>query len=230
VGIFSSESVYDRARILEAAARARAARRYRKAVRLYRRVLTVEPANLELHARLAPLLAVTGRPFDAWTSFSACGRAAAADKRFEQAAAIYREAARCMPREVRAWEELARIERQRGRERQAAEALLEGRQQLRARRFRPQAIALLRRALEIEPANVEWSLDLARLLARSDQESEAQLLLEKLAERSSGPELRRIRGTQWRIAPTLLHTWRWIHAACTAGRAEAARGSRRIHA
>ena len=74
MGIFSSEPDYDRTRILEAASRARARKRYRKAVTLYRRVLAVEPANLELHARLAPLLAVTGRHFDAWTSFEACGR------------------------------------------------------------------------------------------------------------------------------------------------------------
>jgi len=230
VGIFSNESVYDRSRILEAAARARARKRYRKAAALYRRVLAVEPANVELHARLAPLLAVTGRHFDAWTSFEACGLAAVADKRLEQAALVYRDAARCLPREIRAWQELARVERQRSRDKQAVEALLEGRRKFRARRFRPQAVHLLRMALEIDPSNVAATLDLARTLARSDQASEARLLLDKLAERASGPRLRRVRAAQWRMAPTLANTWRLLHAACTAGREDPDPRASRMHA
>lgn len=220
MGLFSGEPDYDRTRILEAASRARSRRRYRKAIALYRRVLAVERGNLELHVRLAPLLAATGQSFDAWTSFDACGRAAIAEKKLEQAAAIYREAARCLPRELRAWQTLARVERQRSRDRQAVEALLEGRQQFRRRGQRPQAIALLRRALEIDEANADAILDLARLLGRSDQESEARLLLERLAQQSSGTTLRRVRGAQWRIAPTLVNTWRWAHAALTARRDE----------
>ena len=218
MGIFSNAPDYDRTRILEAASRARARKRYRKATALYRRVLAVEPNNMELHARLAPLLAATGRRFDAWTSFEACGRAAIAEKRIEQAAAIYRDATRCLPRKFQAWEMLARVERLRAREPQALDALLEGRRQFRRRGHRPEAIALLRCALDLAEWNLEVILDLARLLARSDQESEARLLLEGLAQRSGGTSLRRVRGAQWRIAPTLVNTWRWIHAALTAGR------------
>ncbi len=218
MGIFSNTPDYDRTRILEAASRACARARHRKASALYRRVLSVEPNNMELHARLAPLLAATGRRFDAWTSFEASGRAAIAENKIEQAAGIYREAVRCLPREFHAWQMLARVEQLRGREQQALDALLEGRRQFRRRSRRPQAIALLRRALEIAEWNLDVILDLARLLARSDQESEARLLLERLAERSRGTSLRRVRGAQWRITPTLVNSWRWIHAALTAGR------------
>lgn len=228
MGIFSSEPVYDRTRILEAASRARARKSYRKAVAHYRRVLAVEPNNVELHARLAPLLAATGRRFDAWASFDACGRAAIAEKKLDQAATIYREAARCLPREFRAWEKLGQVQRKRAQERQAFDALVEGRQQFRRRSHRPEAIALLRRALRIEATNLDVTLDLARLLARSDQQSEAQLLLERAAEKSRGVSLRRVRGAQWRIAPTLVNTWRWAHAAITAGRDDS--DMRSIHA
>ena len=81
MGIFSNTPDYDRTRILEAASRACDRARHRKASALYRRVLSVEPNNMELHARLAPLLAATGRRFDAWTSFEASGRAAIASAR-----------------------------------------------------------------------------------------------------------------------------------------------------
>ena len=213
MGIFSSDTSYDRSRLLEAASRARAKKRYRKAVALYRRVLAVEPANVELHARLAPLLAATRRPFDAWISFRSCANAASAENRLEQAAAVYREAARCLPRQLEAWELLATTERSRGREREALDALKEGRQQFRGRSRRSQAIYLLRRAREIETRNLDVVLDLARLLAATDQEGEARLLLERLADQAGSGELRRVRGAQWRMAPTLVNSWRWIRAA-----------------
>lgn len=230
MGIFSNESTYDRARILEAASRARARKRYRKATALYRRVLAMEPGNLELHARLAPLLAATRQPFDSWVSFETCGRGALSEKRLEQAVNIYREAARCLPLEIRAWQSLAGIERQRGHDREAADALVEGRKHFRRRRHRPEAIALLRRALEIDPARSELVLDLARLLSRSHQESEAHMLLHRLAGQSSGVALRKVRAAQWRIAPTLVNSWRWIHAACTAGREPDTQRPRSVHA
>ncbi len=217
MGIFSSESTYDRSRLLEAAGRARTKKRYRKAVALYRRVLTVEPRNVELHVRLAPLLAATGRSFDAWLSFRSCAEVASAEKRLDQAAAIYREAARCLPRELAAWECLAATERERGRDREALEALKQAFQQFRGRSRRAQAIYLLRLAREIEAEDLGVVLPLARLLARSDQESEAHLLLDQLAERSHGSDLRRVRGAQWRVSPTLLNSWRWVRAALRGG-------------
>jgi tetratricopeptide (TPR) repeat protein len=212
LGTFEGEPGYDRSRVLDAASRARSRKRYRKAAALYRRVLAVEPSNLELHARLAPLLAATGQRFDAWLSFQLCARSALADKHLEQAAAIYRDATRCLPREIGAWLKLARVERQRGRKREAFEVLLEGRQQFRSRGRRAEAIALLRKALELERSSVSVALDLTRLLACSDQESEALLLLERLADRSQGVDLRRILGAQWRIAPTVTNSWRWLRA------------------
>ena len=218
--MFSNAADYDRTRILEAASHACARKRYRRASALYRRVLAVEPNNMELHARLGPLLAATGRRFEAWASFDVCGKAAIAEKKLERATAIYREAARCLPREFQAWEQLAGVERLRARDQQALDALLEGRRKFRRRSHRPEAIALLRRAIEIAESSLDVVLDLSRLLARSDQENEAQLLLERLAQRSGGPSLRRLRGAQWRIAPTLANSWRWLHAALTAGRDE----------
>ncbi len=221
MGIFNVQPGYDRARILGAASRARAERRLCKATSLYRRVLAVEPDNLELHARLAPLLAARGLDFDAWASFGRCARAALRDGEIERAATIYREAVRCLPNRVEAWEKLARIEFKLNRKEPALEILLEARQHFRGRRWRSEAIALLRRARDIQPHNLEVLLDLCGLLARSDQESEAQLLLERAARRATGPSLQRLRWAQWRIAPTLAATWLWLRAAFVADREDA---------
>ena len=148
---------YDRSRILEAASKARARRRYRRAASLLRRILVVEPSNLELHARLAPLLAASGQGFDAWASYQICAQAALREKRLDRASNVYREAVRYLPRELEAWRKLANIERQRGHAQQAVEILLEGRQNFRARKRRAQAVALLRRAHEIAPWTPEVS-------------------------------------------------------------------------
>jgi tetratricopeptide (TPR) repeat protein len=218
MGIFTVQPAYNRAHVLGAASKARAERRLRKAASLYRRVLAVEPDNLEVHFRLAPLLAARRLDFDAWASFARCARAALRDGELERAAAVYREAVRCLPQRVEAWEKLARIEFKLDRKEPALEILLEGRQYFRGRRWRSEAIALLRRIRDLEPHNFEVLLDLCGLLARSDQESEAQLLLDRAARRATGTSLQRIRWAQWRIAPTLAATWLWLKAAFRSAR------------
>lgn len=203
---------YDRTRILSEAARARARGRRRKAIELYRRVLLVEPANVEIHVKVAPLLAQSGEGFDAWQSYRCAARAYLEDGHFEKALAVYHEAAEVLPRELEPWLAIAEVERERQRPKDAVRALLDGRVKLRRRRYRPQAICLLRGVQAIEPWQPEVVLDLAKLLARSRQTYEASALLRELAPRVGGRMLRRVRAAQWRREPTLAHTWLWIRA------------------
>jgi len=213
---------YDRKRLLDSAARALAKGRIQKAVELYRWVLSVEPHNTQLHQKIAPLLARTGQCFDAWTSFHAAARGHLRDKDFDKALAVYRVAARHLPHRIEAWQCIARLASQRGRSADAVEALLEGRRHFRFHSQRQEAVALLRRAHELAPERPEIALDLARMLARTRQQGEAYMLLEGLASRSRGRTLRSVRGTQWRIWPTLRHTWWWIRDAWAAGRGDEA--------
>jgi len=204
------KSGFDRNRILAEASRARARHRRHKAIKLYRWVLAVEPRNAELHARLAPLLAETGQEFDAWVSYQAAAGAWARQGHLDKAIGVYREAARLLPREVRIWHSIARLQGKSGREAEALETLLEGSRQFKARWARPQAIFLLRRAREIDAWHVESVLELARLLASTEQRREAALLLGGLARRCRGVELRRVRRIQFRIEPSLAALWRWL--------------------
>jgi len=210
--LFGGRPQYDRKRLLDAAAVARRKGRVRRAVRLYRQVLAAEPQNAELHARLAPLLAARGQHFDAWRSYQRALGHLATIQKIEPAVVLAREATGALPRCVEAWETLARLERDRDNPKAALEALMAGRRALRGRRYRPQAIALLRRARELDPGNEDIAIDLARLLHRNDQKDEALLLLDKLFERSDARGRRRARGAQWRIETSLLHTWRYLQA------------------
>jgi tetratricopeptide (TPR) repeat protein len=204
---------YDRAAILDAAARARARKKRHRAIELYRRVLAVEPHNPTLHAKLAPLLAGAGLRFDAWQSFRALARAHLRDGHADQALAVYRDAALHLPQEIQAWQAVARLQHRAGRKRDARETLLEGSRGFRRRWLRPQAIALLRGARDIDAWDFEIVLELARLLAADDQGSEATLLFEGLVERARGRRLRRVLAAQLRHRPRLATAWRWLRAA-----------------
>jgi tetratricopeptide (TPR) repeat protein len=203
---------YDRSRILDAAARAEARRRRGKAIGLYRWVLAMEPHNGEIHHRVAPLLARTGQPFDAWLSFKAAARAFLHQGQPDKALAVYREAALLVPREAQVWQMIARLQARRGRKRDAVATLIEGSRHFRGRRLRPVAVQLLRRAREIDAWNYEAVLELAKLLASSGQLEEARILLDGLTGRHGGERLRRVRGAQLRLTPGPRQLVLWVRA------------------
>lgn len=203
---------YDRTRILEQAARARSKRQRKRAISLYRWILSVERNSVEIHERLAPLLAETGQEFDAWNSYRAIAQAALRQGRDDRAIAVYREATRALPREIQAWQGLARLLVKNTLDEAAIEALIEGSRQFRAHWNRPQAIHLLRRARAIDPWNFEAVLELARHLGRVDQEAEARTLLEGLAERIEDERLRRVRAAELAVSPGPRALWNWLSA------------------
>jgi tetratricopeptide (TPR) repeat protein len=178
----------------------------------YRRVLVVEPGNPDIHRRIAPLLARTNQPFDAWLSFRAAARALLRQGQEDRALALYREAAQCLPRNVEAWCALARLEIRRRRPTQAFDALVQGSRKLRRRAERPEAIHLLRQALELQPHHVATTLELARLLCHSRRREEARLLLESLSASTDGPDQRRACAALLTFFPSLRHAWLWLRS------------------
>ena len=209
---------YDRKWLLAEAEKARVRGRRRRAISFYRRILAAEPHDPNLHARVAPLLAATGKRFDAWQSYRQAATTHLKNKSREEALALYREATKVLPMQIEAWRWLAKLELKRERSEAAISALLEGRSKFRSRRRRPEAIALLREARRINAWRIDIVLDLARLLRRSRQSPEAQWILGQLAERLSGRDLRIVRGALWRIEPSLKHSWYWLRAAFAAQR------------
>lgn len=201
---------YDRDRLLAQAGVARRRGRRKKAIELYSRVLELEPNNLEIHRKLAPLLARARRRRDALASFARVAEGLAERGFADKAVGVCREAAGFYPTEVSVWEAIANLQLRREKPIDAIDALIEGRRKMRGRKRRPLAIRLLRRARAIDPGAVEPGLDLARLLARSGQRAEARQILEHLAARSRGRSRRRVRGALLRMSPTPRSLWRWL--------------------
>lgn len=190
--------------------------RWRRALTLYRQILAAEPHNAEIHARVAPLLARSGRATESWESFQIAIRVH--DKSGDAASArtLQQQAVRVLPEHAEAYRLLARAELARKNPKQAIHVLLEGSRRL-SRRFsrrrtRGAAIVLLRDAREIEPWNVSVVLGLCRLLAKDGQPAEALFLLDHLEQRATGEDLCAVRALAWRVEPSLRHSWRWIRA------------------
>ena len=210
--LFGRRRQYDRERLLTDAARAQRKGRSRKAVALYQEVLRKEPGNVKVHQRLAPLLARTRQPDTAWASYRRVAEPLVEQGFVEHAIGIYREAAQNLPRESAVWLAIAALEVKRGRRADAVAALCAGRGHLRSRAERPQAIRLLTRAHEVDPAALEPGLELAGLLAKSGERAGAVALLETLARGRSGRALRRVRVRQLNLSPGPRALWRWLRS------------------
>lgn len=209
---------YDRSRVLAQAARAVRKRRPGKALGFYRQILAHEPNNPDLHRRIAPLLAQTGKPGDAWASYRRAGDALVRKGFVDQAIGVYREACDRLPRAPEVWIAVADLEVERGRPRDAVAALLSGRRRFRSRKTMAQALQLLRHARKIDARDFDVNFDLAGLTARCGRRAQARRLLDELAPSCTRAQLRRLRGRQLAIAPGLRPAWLWLRALVGAER------------
>jgi tetratricopeptide (TPR) repeat protein len=204
---------YERDEWLAAAARAEGKGRYRKAIQKYREILKVDPRDYGVHAKIAPLLARVKQYEQAWSSYVAAAEAYVHQGFLDKAISLYAQASKSFPHRVDLWRKLAELKLERGLPADALRVLLEGRRANRRSQYRFQAINLLTRAQEIAPGNVPISMDLAHLLLKEGQRTQAMRLLRGLESKARGRDLRRIRWAVFKAAPSLGSGWRWLRSA-----------------
>jgi tetratricopeptide (TPR) repeat protein len=208
---------YDRNRLLAQAARAASRRRNLRAISLYRKILAVDANDVQVHRKIAPLLARTRQLDAAWDSYRRSADQLAKQGFVEQAIGVYREASTHLSRQHRLWLALAELEVMRGRPVDAVKALLDGSRKLRSRRTRQEAIALLQEARKIQPGAFEPNFELAGALAGAGARDRALRILQELEPRAQGRELRRLRRRLFFLSPTPVAAWRWLSAAVVRG-------------
>jgi tetratricopeptide (TPR) repeat protein len=213
MGWFRRKRAYDRSRLLSQANRATQRRRRMRAIALYREILAVDTNDALVHRKIAPLLARTRQLDDAWESYRRAGEQLAKQGFVEQAIGVYREACVHLYRQHNLWLAIAELEVKRGRPVDAVNALVQGSRRLRSRRTRQEALTLLQQARKIQPGAFEPNYELAGVLASAGARDRALRILEELAPRTRGRELRRVRGRQLRLSPTPAAAWRWLSAA-----------------
>jgi len=213
MGLFNRKMPYDRTEILRRARKELRRSKYARALRLLERLLSREPNNPELHGLIAAPLAERGKCFDAWESYKIAARYQYSHNNKQAALALYIDATDRLPLIFDAWIARAELQRELLRQAEAFKTLLKGRVAFKKRRYRPQAISFLRRALELAPNSPKPTLDLADLIFRSGQPDEALFILDKLAgDEQSGVNLKAIHRARWNILPSISNTWRWIRA------------------
>lgn len=204
---------YDRNTAIAVAEKARSRGRVRKAVKWYLKVLQKDGADLQVHARVAPLLAKLRRYDEARKSFDKAADGYLAAGFVPKAIALWTVAAQTFPEHVEYWEKIANHQVVQGHRADAVLALLQGRSQLRRKSQRPLAAMLLRQVLELQPGHVEAALDLADLLRLDGIRDEAKRLLQSLLLRvGKGSMRRRVRYAQLRLEPSFRGFLNWAFA------------------
>ncbi|MDY7225048.1 tetratricopeptide repeat protein [Hyalangium rubrum] len=211
--LFRQKAPPTRSELITHADVARSKGRLKKAIAGYRKALELEPQDPVVHGKLAPLLARTNEPEAALGSFHAAAKGHL-DKGFaDKALAVYTQAAETFPQRISLWQQVAKMNMEKGRRPDAVRMLLRGRLYLNRKEERREAITLLKEALTLDPDLFEPKLDLARLLARQGQRAEAMALLDPMVKGLTGKLLRRVRWAQARVSPGLGAYWRWLRAA-----------------
>ena len=210
---FKRNKSYSRSEILDAAGKARARGRRKRAIAEYQKLLNADPGDYVVHGKIAPLLAERRQYSESWSSFKAAGEGYLHKGFVDKTKGVYIQATRHLPYEIEAWKAVVRLHLDRGHRADALKTLDEGRRYFRRHNQRTEAICLLRMAQGISPGHFEVTFDLANLLAKTGEREEAVRLLEELAAREQGHNLRRTRGGLLRIAPSPSSAWLWLRTA-----------------
>lgn len=133
-----------------------------------------------------------------------------------KAAGLYSRAARFVPRDPEVWETMAHIYMRQGRKADAVATLYRGHGFYAHGPESARAVAMLRRAFEIEPWNFRVTLSLA-LLVKNQDPAEALRLLEGLSARTEGRDLRKVRSAMFCAEPSFTMAWQWIKTAWPQG-------------
>ncbi len=211
---FFKAKPYNRSEVLALADQARVKGRHRKAIKHYRAILAVDPSDAVVLGKLAPLLARNTRlRGEALASFQQAAQGHLKAGFSDRAIAVYVQAAEHFPERAELWADIANTHRAQGRRADAVNALVKGGGQLaRHRALRAKAVELFEAARALEPWHFGATTSLARLLAKQGDRAAATALLEELATRVSGRDVRLVRWHIVRISPTPRHLWRWFRA------------------
>jgi len=187
----------------------------KKAISLYRKALSKEPEDPDSQIRLGRLLAQRKKFDEAWGCFIKAADGYHEKGFVEKAVGVYKQARQYVPTKIEVWQRLADLDLQRGRSADAVNNLYLGSRVFRPRKHRGKALELLSQAFQIEPYRFEVTYDLAVLLIQHKEKGRARKMLDELARRTKGRDLRRVRGKLFWLGPTPAAGWRYAKALFT---------------
>jgi tetratricopeptide (TPR) repeat protein len=206
-----SKPQLNRREVLASADKFRLRGKYKKAIAEYRRLIAEDAADADAHSKIAQLLVKLRKRDEALKSFRAAAEGFVARGFVDRAIAMYSQAAAAFPEEPFLWEQLGRLNYERGRRAEGVKALIVGASHL-TRRKRSEAAKLLVHALKYEPLHVDATLALCGILKKDGRKPEAKKLLEELTKEIRGPAQARVRAAELKLFPGLSSFFRWVRA------------------
>jgi tetratricopeptide (TPR) repeat protein len=204
-------SDHERLSRLRAAEEWRARRQPKKAIAELRRLLAVEPRDPVAHARLAPLLVLTGDTKAAVPSLRIAARDLEARGFADKAVSLHLQLVAIDPTDVTAWRTASRLHLDRGRAADAVKVLTEGARHQRGPRAPVRAVELLRAAATLAREDIELLIELARAERKVGRVAEARELLRRAVEKSEGQrQRRRALWATFSVFPGLGALFRWV--------------------
>ncbi len=192
---------YDRGAILREAERHRSRGRIRKAIREYERVLAVDPHDVEVHAKVAPLYIRTRRKDKAKASLRRVGAWYERQGFVEKAIAELRLVLKIDRRDLAARMHLVDLYLAKALTASALRLLERARRIFRGRQFLKEALAVEEKILSIAPRDFRAQVSMARLLSKAGKEREArQLLLTMELRCAREGNRKRWRKTRWLLS------------------------------
>jgi tetratricopeptide (TPR) repeat protein len=219
VALFRRKKPQSRSEIIAAADRARASGRVKKAVAGYKKALESDPSDASVNVKLAPLLAKLGDREGGAKCFRAAAKAHLDAGFTDRAAAVNVAATAVFPLDATFRAEVARLNVLRGRKQDAIDALVDGAKAQSKAKRPDKAVALLKRAIDIEPWHFEACLVLVPVLVRTGHHGPAQQFLEGLEARHRGRALRRVRWMAFKLSPGVRTLWRFLRATASGEKA-----------
>ncbi len=214
MGRFRTAPSYDRRGILRAADRYRSRGRIRKAIREYEKVLSADPHDVEVHAKVAPLYIRTGRKDRAKASLRRVIASYEKQGFVDKAIAMLRLGLKVDRRDLAARMHLADLYLGKALTASALRLLERARRTFGGRQFLRQALAVEDKILSIAPDDFRAQLSKASLLLKAGRGREARELLWHMEAQCARKGNRRSwRKTRWLLsihAPSVGTAWGWV--------------------
>lgn len=189
----------------------RAQRRLRKAIGEYEKILSVDPQDVEVHARIVPLYIKTGRKKQAKASLRQVIACYESQGFVEKAIAMLRLSLSVDRRDLDARLHLADLYLEKSHTSDALKLLEGSRKAFRSRRFLPEAIAVENKILSFAPDDFRAQSSLVRLLWNDGQRREAVQRLRRMewqwAARRNQAFWRKTRLLLWHYCPSFSTGW-----------------------
>lgn len=207
----AASASYDRSEILRRAEKYRSQRRTRKAIREYEKILSVDPRDIEVHIRVAPLYIRAGRSDQAKASLRQAAAWYEKQGFADKAIATLRLALTVDRRDLVAHLGLSELYRSKDLDGDARSVLDAARRAFRGKRFLHEALAVEERILVLAPDDFRAQVSHVRLLWKTGNRREALERLgrmeEQWARRGNTRYWRKTRRLHCRLAPSLSNSW-----------------------